>query len=170
MQHIKYTYVDAATGVPVTDAPASSGPVNPAVEGLQFVWVRESQYPTHVPEFFGTCPDESDTDVPGVLAVISQEEFDALQAVELEARSPVPRTVSRAQGKAALIQSDLWDDVLAFVAGIDDPKERAIAEVALNDTTEWQRSSPFLNAAAAHLGMDKDALDALFVLAGEIQL
>ena len=37
MRHIKFTYVDAVTGAPVSEAPALNGPVFPAVAGLEFV-------------------------------------------------------------------------------------------------------------------------------------
>lgn len=83
---------------------------------------------------------------------------------------PTPQIITRAQGKAALIQAGLWDAVLAHVAGIADPTERALAEVALHDTLEWRRSSPFLNAAAAALGLDDNALDALFAVAASVEL
>lgn len=82
----------------------------------------------------------------------------------------VPQTVTRAQGKAALIQAGYWPGVLAFVAAIEDETQRALAEVALHDTQEWQRSSPFLNAAAGGLGITDEQLDALFIAAREIQL
>ena len=82
----------------------------------------------------------------------------------------VPQSVSRAQGKAALIQAGYWQGVMAFVAAIEDETQRALAEVALNDTQEWRRDSPFLNAAAAALGLSTEQLDALFVAAREIQL
>lgn len=167
---VKYTYVDAVTRVPVTEAPAANGPTDPAVQGLRFMWARESLYPTSTPEFFGSCADEADTSLPGVLAVLSQADFEALEAQEMAERNPVPPRVSRAQGKAALIQVGLWDDVLAFVAAIPDATDRALAEVALHDTITWQRSSPFLNAAAAALGMDDAALDSLFVTASGVQL
>lgn len=170
MQYIKYTYVDALTGVPVTVAPAANGPAVPAVGGLEYAWARESAYPTEQPEFFGTCPDESAIDVPGVLAQMTQAEWEALRADEMLARNPVPATVTRAQGKAALIQAGLWSGVLAYVAGIEDETQRALAEVALHDTTLWQRSSPFLTAAAHALGMSDDALDALFVAAAGVEL
>src|SRR5690554_5684635 len=47
----------------------------------------------------------------------------------------VPDQVTRAQGKAALIQAGLWQAVLDYVDGIADPTEKALALVALNDTT-----------------------------------
>ncbi len=83
---------------------------------------------------------------------------------------PVPHQVTRAQGKAALITAGLWPDVLAYVEAMTDPTEKALAEVALNDTTHWQRTSPFLNAAAAALGLSDEQLDDLFRRAAEIEL
>lgn len=78
--------------------------------------------------------------------------------------------VSRAQGKAALIRSGLWQGVLDYVDSIPDATEKALAEVALNDTTHWQRTSPFLNAAAEALGLTQEQLDDLFVTASGIEL
>jgi len=87
MKYLKYTHVDAVTGIPVTDAPARNGPAMPAVAGLQFVWARESLYPTDQPQLFGTCPDESDTGIPGVLGVFVQQDFEVMQADEMAARN-----------------------------------------------------------------------------------
>ena len=72
MKHIKFTYVDAITSISVAKQPATNGPVFPDVAGLEFVWARESRYPTDVPEFFGTCPNDADTQVDGVLGVYLQ--------------------------------------------------------------------------------------------------
>lgn len=83
---------------------------------------------------------------------------------------PVPQTVTRAQGKAALIQAGLWSAVVAYVDVMTDPTDKALAEVALNDTTEWLRTSPFLNAAATTLGLSETQLDDLFRTAATIQL
>ena len=84
--------------------------------------------------------------------------------------SGVPQSVSRAQGKLALIQAGLWPAAIAFVEGIADPTQRAYAEVALNDTQEWRRDSPFLASAAAALGLSEAQLDTLFITAGGLQL
>ena len=83
---------------------------------------------------------------------------------------PVPQQITRAQGKAALIMQGLWGAVLDYVASIQDPTQRALADVALHDTLTWERSSPFLNAAAAWLGMTNEQLDALFIQASKIIL
>lgn len=82
----------------------------------------------------------------------------------------VPDLVTRAQGKAALIQAGLWDSVVAFVDAIEDPIQQALARVALDDTLEWRRDSPFLNAAAAALGLTSEQLDDLFRQAEGIAL
>ena len=84
--------------------------------------------------------------------------------------SVVPQSVSRAQGKLALIQAGLWPAAVAFVEGITDPAQKAYAEVALNDTQEWRRDSPFLASAVAALGLSDEQLDTLFITAGGLQL
>lgn len=86
MQYLKFTHIDAITGVPVTEQPARNGPVLPAVVGLVFEWARESQYPTPTPHFFGTCPDDSSIDVPGVLAEYTQYDYGNMQADEMATR------------------------------------------------------------------------------------
>lgn len=83
---------------------------------------------------------------------------------------PVPAQVSRAQGKAALITTGLWSDVLAYVEALTDPAEKAMAEVALNDTTHWRRDSPFLNAVADALEVSQEQMDGLFIQASQINL
>ncbi len=84
---------------------------------------------------------------------------------------PEPITqVSRAQGKAALIQAGYWSSVVAFVDAIPDPTQKSLAEVALYDTTTWQRNSPFLATAATQIGLTEADLDDLFLAASQIIL
>lgn len=90
-------------------------------------------------------------------------------APELEDPGP-PIVVSRAQGKAALIQAGLWADVLSYVDAIEDPPQQALAQVALNDMIEWRRDSPFLATAATSLGLTDADLDGLLVAAAGIAL
>jgi hypothetical protein len=88
MKYIKFTYVDAVTGISVASQPAANGPVYPAVKGLTFVWARESAYPTDAPEFFGTCPDDSDTQIDGVLGIFDQGDWENMQSDEMNRRTP----------------------------------------------------------------------------------
>lgn len=170
MKHLRFTYVDAVTGISIASEPAANGPAFPAVAGMEFAWARESKYPTDVPEFFGTCPDDSSTQIDGVLSTLSREDYAAMHADEMRARNPVPLEVARAQGKAALIQAGMWPAVLGFVAAIPGETDRLLAEVALHDTQAWRRDSPFLGAAKTALGMTDEQLDALFLAAHQINL
>jgi len=95
MKYLKFTHVDAITGRSLAAEPARNGPVFPAVAGLQFVWARESAYPTNLPELFGTCPDASDTQIDGVLALYAQSDWEQMQADEMNARLPLPYARSR---------------------------------------------------------------------------
>lgn len=165
MQYIKYTYVDALTGVPVTVAPAANGPAMPAVEGLEYAWARESAYPTEQPEFFGTCPDESATDVPGVLAVLAQAEWGALQADEMLARNPVPASVTMRQARLALLAVDKLDDVAPTIAAIADSTQRRKAQIEWEFSNEVQRHHGFVTVLAPALGLTDAEIDDLFRLA-----
>lgn len=81
-----------------------------------------------------------------------------------------PRQISKAQGKAILIKKGIWEDVLNCVENIEDDTERALAEVAINDTTYWMRDSVMLNKLAKNLGITSKELDKLFLEASEIIL
>jgi len=107
MKYLKFTYVDAVTGVSVLEAPAANGPKFPPVEGLEFVWARESHYPTNTPEFFGTCPDASFVLVPGVIDVLTQSDYDGMHAAEMELRA------QRLQADAVAATQKRLDDFAA---------------------------------------------------------
>lgn len=101
MQYIKFTYVDAVTGISIASEPAANGPVFPPVDGLEFVWARESAYPTDVPGVFGTCPDDANTQIDGVLGVYLQADWETMCEDEMRARNPVPQQVTMRQARRA---------------------------------------------------------------------
>lgn len=113
-------------------------------------------------------------DYPGPEAAMpAPEDFDpakmALYRVVDEVLTlPPPASISRAQGKAALIAAGLWPGVLSYVAAIADPTDKTLAEVALNDTQEWRRDSIFLGSYASALGLTEAQLDQLFIDAAGI--
>lgn len=81
----------------------------------------------------------------------------------------VPETVSKAQGKAALLHAGYLDAVEAYINSLEST-DKILALIAFNDTTEWRRDSPFLSQAAVSLGMSEEQLDNLFLLAESIIL
>ena len=157
MQYIKFTYVDAVTGISIAEQPATNGPVFPNIEGLTFHWARESRYPTDVPEFFGTCPDEADIHIDGVLGVYMQADWETMRDDEMWARNPVPQQVTMRQARLALLKAGLLDDA-----------EAAIASAGREAQLEWEyasaveRSNPVIAIVQQQQGVTDEQIDDLF--------
>ena len=157
MQYLKFTYVDAVTGISVAKQPATNGPVFPNVEGLIFHWARESRYPTDVPEFFGTCPDDSNIQIDGVLGVYLQADWETMREDEMRARDPVPQQVTMRQARLALLNAGLLDDV-----------EVVIAAAGREAQLEWEyaavvdRSNPAVAAVQQQEALTDAQIDDLF--------
>ena len=157
MQYIKFTYVDTVTGISIASEPAINGPVFPNVAGLEFAWARESQYPTDVPEFFGTCPEDADTQVDGVLGVYVQQDWETMREDEMRARDPVPQQVTMRQARLALLSAGLLDDV-----------EMVIAAAGRAAQLEWEyaavaeRSNPAVAIVQQQKALTDAQIDDLF--------
>jgi hypothetical protein len=100
--YIQLTNIDAQTGILCTEAPMRTGPAIPNVKGFQFIFQNESDFPiasnpdgslSTAPLLYGTCDDDADTSLVGVLKVLSQAEFDADKQAEHQARKPYPSWV-----------------------------------------------------------------------------
>ena len=166
MKHIKFTYVDSITSTSITKQPATSGPVFPAVAGLEYVWARESRYPTDVPEFFGTCPDDADTQVDGVLGVYLQADWETMRDDEMRARGPqsqFEKDQSRYTKRAAVkdelmaymaadnmgrVRSGVWS-VEDLTSLLDDPA--VVAANSLMVTLSFELAAAQINAATTPL-------------------
>lgn len=121
MKYVKFTYVDAVTGISVAAEPATNGPVFPAIAGLEFAWARESAYPTDAPEFFGTCPDASKTQVDGVLGTFVLADFNSMQADEMTARATKAGVGKRITKLAFRNRFTRAEKVALEIASLDDP-------------------------------------------------
>jgi len=97
--YICVTEVDAVTKIPCTQEPQRTGPSMPAVKGLKINWANKSTWPVELapdgtylraPLYYGTCDDDADTSIAGVLNILSEEEFNSLRLAELEALRPYP--------------------------------------------------------------------------------
>lgn len=82
----------------------------------------------------------------------------------------VPQSVSRAQGKAALLSFDLLDGVENYIQSMPEGVDKKLATLAFNETNEWQRNSTFLQQMATSLGLTSEQLDNLFIVAATIIL
>ena len=97
--YICVTEVDAVTKIPCTIEPQRTGPSMPAVKGFQYKWADNSTWPVELapngtylraPKYYGTCDDDADTNIAGVLQVLTEQEYNTLRAAEHEARRPYP--------------------------------------------------------------------------------
>lgn len=157
MQYIKFTYVDAVTGISIASEPAANGPAFPQIDGLEFAWARESRYPTDVPEFFGTCPDDADTQVDGVLGVYLQADWETMREDEMRARNPVPQQITMRQARLALLSAGLLDDVEAVISAAGRAAQLEWEYAAVVD-----RSNPAVAAVQQQQGMTDAQIDDMF--------
>ena len=100
--YICITEVDAGTKVPCTVEPQRTGPSMPAIKGLQVQWWDQSTWPVEMdsggiylraPKYYGTCDDDADTDIAGVLEVLTEAEYTQRKRNEFYARQPYPSWV-----------------------------------------------------------------------------
>ena len=100
--YIQTTNIDAQTGVLCTEEPMRTGPAIPNVKGFQFIFQNESDFPiasnpdgslSKPPLIWGTCDDDADTTLVGVVKVLTEAEFNADKEAEHQARKPYPSWV-----------------------------------------------------------------------------
>lgn len=161
MKYLKFTLVDSITGISVASEPARNGPAHPPVVGLEFFWARESAYPTDVPELFGTCPDDSSTQIDGVLDIYAEEVWLQMRDSELNLRKP--KKISPRQIRQALTKFGLRTKVeMAVAAGDQETKDW------YEFSTVFERGNPQVLAMAAALGVDDAQLDELWALGASL--
>lgn len=86
------THVDAATGIPCTVAPMAQGPAFPNVKGLVIEFGNQTKWPTNEPLFFGTCDDDADVSVDGVVRTLTAEEYAHEKFMENDTKWVMVRT------------------------------------------------------------------------------
>ena len=93
------TNIDVDTKVLCTEAPMRSGPALPEVKGFVLEFSNESIYPIdcdaegkylEMPLYYGTCDDDADTSLTGVIEVLSESTYQQRKRDEFYARKPFP--------------------------------------------------------------------------------
>ena len=156
MKHITFTHVDATTGVPGYIQPMRNGPAFPVVAGLTYVFALESLYPTDKPIFYGTCADDADLRVPGVLHVITAEDAFNAHVNEMKRRMATERWRVETGG---IMVGD------TFINTDRDTQSKLTAAriVAKEDrtyTVQWKLQSGFVTLDAAQVIAMADAVRA----------
>ena len=99
MKHICITEVDATTKIVCTAEPQRTGPSMPAIKGWTHLWHDISTWPVEIgsdgtylraPKYYGTCDDDADTTIAGVLQVLTEAEYASARTAEYQARKPFP--------------------------------------------------------------------------------
>ena len=99
MIYLSITQIDAVTGIICTAEPMRTGPAYPQIKNCNIVWCDKSTWPiattstgahTVAPLFFGTCDDDADLTIAGVVATYTAEQYQALKTAEHQARKPYP--------------------------------------------------------------------------------
>jgi hypothetical protein len=97
MIYLSITQIDADTGIICTAEPMRTGPSFPQIKDWSVNWWNKSIWPiattstgahTVAPLFFGTCADDADLTVTGVVATYTEAEYQALKFAEHQARKP----------------------------------------------------------------------------------
>jgi hypothetical protein len=82
--------------------------------------------------------------------------------------SGVPQTVTRRQGKQALVLNGKLDLVQPAIDAIADPAQRAMIQIEWDDSQEFERTRPSVIAIGTAIGLSSSQLDELFVLAATL--
>ena len=158
MKYIKYTYTDAVTGQSIFDTPAANGPANPQVPGIEFGFAAESEYPTNYPTFYGTAPDTSSLEVPGVLGELTGAEYQAALDAETLAREAKVRSNRASQIAARRYAAEVSGiTVEGMPIATDRDSNSLITGAALaasldpSYSVQWKTSDGFVTLSAAQI-------------------
>ena len=136
---VKFTYIDALTGISAAVQPLQHGGMTP--EFITFGFALESEYPTNLPVYYGTLADETQKDHPAILAVVTDEEYQAAYDAEMAAREAKTQ-VSQFDSAKAARQAEVnalivtTADGKKFDGDEDSQTRMSRAIVAMNDTDE----------------------------------
>lgn len=96
------------------------------------------------------------------LVAMTQDEIDSLVFV---GERVIPASVTRFQALAALLQTNMLDDIKAYMAS-DSADE--FGRLAFDEAQEFRRESPLVTSIANLFGLTDAQLDDLFVFAATI--
>jgi hypothetical protein len=78
---------------------------------------------------------------------------------------PIPATVTRFQALATLAAGGWLDTVHVYIDAL--PRNN-VQRLAFENATDWERTSPTVNAIAAMLGLSDAQVDDLFIAASQV--
>ncbi len=88
--------------------------------------------------------------------------------VEKERELSIPKSITARQARLALLQIGKLADVTAAIANLQSPMKEQVG-IEWEYATDIYRNNGFIDALGSALGLDKNALDDLFIAAKSIQ-
>ena len=79
--------------------------------------------------------------------------------------TPIPATVTRFQALAVLAAGGYLDTVRTYINTLD---QNNVQRLAWENATDWERTSPTLNALATMLNLTNAEVDDLFIAAAQV--
>ena len=88
--------------------------------------------------------------------------------VEKERELSIPKSITARQARLALLQIGKLADVTAAIANLQSPMKEQV-EIEWGYAADIYRNNGFIDTLGASLGLNKEALDNLFITAKNIQ-
>ena len=88
--------------------------------------------------------------------------------VEKEKELSIPKSITARQARLALLQIGKLAEVTAAISSLQSPIKEQV-EIEWEYATDIFRNNGFIDALGSALGLDKDALDDLFIAAKSMQ-
>lgn len=171
--NICFTYVDKKTKIPAHVAQAKNGVGFPDVRGLTVDFADESNWPVTnprgFPRFFGTCDQQSlvvDVNKTGIIAVLTDQEYEQCKQDELRARKPSVATTM--QVRMALLQLGLLAQVEQFIQGLPEPQQTQV-KIQWEYAQVINKNHATVQEFYAQAGISIQQLDEIFELAVAVQ-
>lgn len=83
--------------------------------------------------------------------------------IQKEKELSIPKSITARQARLALLQIGKLADITAAISNLESPTKEQV-EIEWEYATDIYRNNGFIDALGSALGLDKDALDDLFIL------
>lgn len=163
--YICVTHVDHVSRIPCTERPMFSGPDFPSVKGLNIEWWDESYWPTDFPKFYGTCDDDAEVNISGVLEILDENRYNELKDFEINRR--FPQVISARQARLTLLKNGLLSQVESTIENLEEPI-RSVVKIEWEFATTFDRNHHSVKILMQALGLSDDEIKNLFLEASKI--
>ena len=88
--------------------------------------------------------------------------------IENSSKPVVAASVSRRQGRQALLMQGLLDKVQPIIDAISDTTQKSVAQIYWDDAQDYERGNIWVITIGSALGLSSDQIDSLFITASKL--